>query len=177
MKLILRISVFIMSALLIMVGIAVAKTYAQNADPNVLINSLKGGGYVVVLRHGATDHSQSDVQPPDYTDVTKQRRLSNAGRDTARQIGNSLKETGIVFGQVKTSLLDRGIETGKIVSGIEVTPVLDLTESGDSVDQPEKDRRSQVLRDLVGVSPEPGKNTLLVTHKPNIVFAFGDKLA
>ncbi len=149
---------------------------AQGVDTPTLIAALKNGGYVMVLRHGETDHNQKDAQPPDYTDVTKQRRLSEKGRETARGIGEAIKKLGLAFDKVETSLLDRGIETGKLVASTEVMSSLDLTENSDAVDPAEKERRLMALEKMVGVMPEPGKNTLLVTHKPNIVGAFGKAL-
>jgi len=37
----------------------------------------------------------------------------------------------------------------------------------------ENNRRAQALRAVIGRMPEPGTNTLIVTHKPNIVDALG----
>ena len=38
---------------------------------------------------------------------------------------------------------------------------------------PTANRRTAGLRKLVGTAPRPGTNTVLVTHKPNILDAFG----
>lgn len=37
----------------------------------------------------------------------------------------------------------------------------------------ENNRRAQAFRAIVGTAPDPGSNTLVVTHKPNILDAFG----
>ena len=37
----------------------------------------------------------------------------------------------------------------------------------------ENNRRTQALRALVATPPDPSTNTLIVTHKPNILDAFG----
>jgi len=37
----------------------------------------------------------------------------------------------------------------------------------------EKSRRAQALRALAAAMPAPGTNTLIVTHEPNIMDAFG----
>ena len=159
---------------LVFVGsVFVAGARAQSQNAKALIAEVKGGGYVIVLRHGATNHDQKDAWPPDFSDLTKQRRLSDEGRQVATQIGEAVKKLGISFDKVITSKLDRGIETGKLVSGTDGIQTLDLTESSDSVAPAEKERRAMALRAMVGVVPTPGKDTLLVTHKPNIVDAFG----
>jgi len=54
-----------------------------------------------------------------------------------------------------------------------VTTTSDLTEGGLVVTPIENDRRAEALRKLAGTPPGKGKNTLIVTHKPNILDAFG----
>src|SRR4029434_6916619 len=49
----------------------------------------------------------------------------------------------------------------------------DLTEGGLVVTPIENDRRAQALRMLAAMPPAKGKNNLLITHKPNILDAFG----
>jgi hypothetical protein len=54
-----------------------------------------------------------------------------------------------------------------------VTATDDITEGGLVVTPIENDRRAEALRKLAVTSPPAGKNTLIVTHKPNILDAFG----
>ena len=49
---------------------------AQNADLGALMANLKGGGYVIVLRHGATNRDQADTDPLNHDNVARQRLLS-----------------------------------------------------------------------------------------------------
>ena len=63
---------------------------ADEGSLSLLLPSLQQGGYVLVLRHGATDARQSDVYPLNYKDMTKQRQLSEQGRDVARHMGSAL---------------------------------------------------------------------------------------
>ena len=49
----------------------------------------------------------------------------------------------------------------------------DITEGGLVVTPIENDRRTEALRKLAATPPLPGTNTLIVTHKPNILDAFG----
>ena len=48
-----------------------------------------------------------------------------------------------------------------------------MTEGGQVVSPNENTRRTQALRQMVAATPDPGTNTLIVTHKPNILDAFG----
>ena len=49
----------------------------------------------------------------------------------------------------------------------------DVSEGGQVVTPIENDRRAAAFRKLVATPPAPGTNTLIVSHKPNIVDAFG----
>jgi len=146
---------------------------AQTADIKALTSAMKQGGYVVVFRHGATNRDQADTDPLNHDNVAKQRVLSTGGIDVAKQVGAAFKKLGIQFGNVYTSKFNRAVETGKLISGGEVTQTLDFTEGGLVVTPIENDRRADALKKLAGVVPAAGKNTLIVTHKPNIIDAFG----
>jgi phosphohistidine phosphatase SixA len=147
--------------------------YAQTTDMKALLTDMKRGGYVIVFRHGATHRDQADTDPLNPDDIAKQRQLSEKGKEVAKEVGDSFKRLGIPLGQVYTSRFNRAIETGKLVSGGEVTTSVDITEGGLVVTPIENDRRAEMLRKMVAAKPEAGKNTLIVTHKPNIIDAFG----
>src|SRR5215510_6340646 len=147
--------------------------YAQAVDMKALVVALQQGGYVIVFRHGATNRDQADTDPLNHDDLAKQRLLSDKGKDLAKQVGDAFKTLGIPLGKVYTSKFNRAVETGKLVSGSDVTPSLDITEGGLVVTPIENDRRAEALQKMTGTVPEAGKNTLIVTHKPNIIDAFG----
>jgi phosphohistidine phosphatase SixA len=148
-------------------------------DPPELASALKQGGYVIVFRHGATDDSQKDIYPFNFDDMKAQRQLSTKGRDMARQIGTAIKKLGIPIGEIYTSRLNRAIETGKLLSDREVTPVDALTDSGaasaSAMANPTggNAKAGLALRQLVDAAPKAGANTFIVTHKTNIADAFG----
>ena len=152
---------------------ASACSHAQTVDVKALAETLKQGGYVIVFRHGATNRDQADTDPLNHENVAKQRLLSESGKEVAKQVGESFKAMQIPLGKVYTSKFNRAVETGKLISGSEVSSILDLTEGGLVVTPIENDRRAEALRMMVATPPDAGKNTLLVTHKPNIVDAFG----
>ena len=58
----------------------------------------------------------------------------------------------------------------------EVKTSIDVTEGGLVVSPNENNRRSKALRKLLGTTPPPGKNTVIVSHKPNLVDAAGKDL-
>ena len=156
---------------------------ATAADISKIVPMLKQGGYVLVLRHGATDESQKDVYPFVFDDMKKQRQLSDQGRKVARQMGAAIKALGIPIGQIYSSKLNRAIETGSLVSPAHITPVSELTDSGagsaSAMANPNgaNTKIGDAIRALVNKPPAMGTNNLLVTHKPNIADAFGKELA
>ena len=136
------------------------------------IELLKGGGYVLIMRHGATHQDQADTDPLNLANVDKQRQLTDAGRAKAREIGAAIKKLGIPIGQVITSQYYRAIETGRLMGFGEPQATADVAEGGQVVTPIENNRRTAALRKLAGTAP-PSTNLLVVTHKPNILDAFG----
>jgi len=150
-----------------------AGAQAQAPDVKALAASMKQGGYVIVFRHGATNRDQADTDPLNHDNVARQRLLSDSGRTVARQVGAAFRTLGIPLGRIHTSKFNRAVETGRLIGGTEVSPGIDITEGGLVVTPIENDRRAEALRAIVAMTPETGKNTLIVTHKPNILDAFG----
>jgi len=147
---------------------------AQTPDLKSLVAQLKDGGYVIVFRHGATNRDQADTDPLNPGNVAKQRLLSEKGKEVALQVGAAYKKLGVPLGDVYTSVFNRAVETGKLVSGHDVVAAtLDITEGGLVVTPIENDRRAEALKKMAATKPAPGRNTLIVTHKPNILDAFG----
>ena len=75
--------------------------------------------------------------------------------------------------EVHTSAFHRAVETGQLLGFGDVKPSLDFTEGGLVVTPIENSRRAQALRKFAGTMPPAGFNVILVTHKPNILDAFG----
>jgi phosphohistidine phosphatase SixA/uncharacterized cupredoxin-like copper-binding protein len=139
-----------------------------------LVTAMKQGGYVIVLRHGATNPNQADTDPFHRDNISAQRLLSPQGREVAARVGESFRKLGIPLGNVYSSEFNRAAETAKLVSGKDVTTTPDLTEGGLVVSPAENARRAKALKGMASTSPDAGVNTLIVTHKPNILDAFGE---
>jgi len=90
------------------------------------------------------------------------------------RVGDSFRKLGIPLGRVYSSEFNRATETAKLVSGKEVTTTPDLTEGGLVVSPAENARRAKALKEMARATPDAGVNTLIVTHKPNILDAFGE---
>jgi phosphohistidine phosphatase SixA len=152
---------------------------ANAADLGTLVPQLRQGGYVLVIRHGATDDSQKDAYPFVFDDMKKQRQLSEQGRQAARDIGAALKTLGIPLGEIYTSQLNRAVETGSLISGSQTIAKSELTDSGagsaSAMAKPTgaNTKGGAAIRDLVNAAPKPASNNVLITHKTNIADAFG----
>ncbi len=144
-----------------------------SVDLGKLVSAMKQGGYVIVLRHGATNPNQADTDPLHRDNIASQRLLSAQGREVATRVGDSFRTLGIPLGKVYSSEFNRATETAKLVSGESVTTTPDITEGGLVVSPAENARRAKALKQMASATPDGGVNTLIVTHKPNILDAFG----
>ena len=167
---------FVEAALLIGMAALAAQLVAQAAEPRSVVASLREGGYVIVMRHGATNRDMADTDPlnvDDPANVSKQRQLSDRGRRAAADMGSAFATLHIPLGDVYSSKFNRAVETARLVSGKEPKATADISEGGLVVTTVENERRAEAMRRLAATAPQAGTNTLLVTHKPNILDAFG----
>ncbi len=152
----------------------VGSAWGQGAvSAESILQALRAGGHVIVIRHGATHADPSDTDPLNTDNVAKQRQLNDKGRADAAALGDVLKAAGIPIGKVSSSRFYRAIETARLIGGREPITTADVTEGGQVVSPNENNRRAQALRTMVSTMPDPGTNTLIVSHKPNVIDAFG----
>jgi phosphohistidine phosphatase SixA len=170
-----RFRVLLLCVLLMAVPAAIVAS--QPPPPADLLDALRLGGYVIVLRHGATnsDAARDGMTNPGKTPAGE-RQLSDAGRAQAIAIGEGLRKLGIRAGLVMTSPLQRAVDTATLLGVGEVRINPFLTEAGAAISHEENDRRADILRKLVGYHAGPD-NLVIVTHRPNLIEAFGTSLA
>ena len=143
------------------------------ASAGDVLKLLRAGGYVIVFRHGATHADQADTDPLNLDNVAKQRQLNDKGRADAKAVGEVFQAAGVPIGKSLSSRFYRAVETARLIGGKEPQATPDVSEGGQVVSPNENNRRTQAFRAIVGTAPEPGTNTLVVSHKPNILDAFG----
>ncbi|UFZ07973.1 histidine phosphatase family protein [Bradyrhizobium ontarionense] len=141
--------------------------------PADLIDHLRSGGYVIVFRHGATVSVQAKADSMSRPNAPAQRQLNEEGRAQAKSIGESMRKLRIPVALVLTSPVQRAVDTGKLLGFGEVSASPDLAESGPESAPDDNNRRAQALRRLATERPPAGSNVVIVSHKPNIVDAFG----
>jgi phosphohistidine phosphatase SixA len=138
-----------------------------------LVQSLRSGGYNIVVRHGATFSNQADTNPFNFEDVANQRNLNDKGKDLAKAFGDAIRGIAVPVGEVYTSKFNRAYETAVLAGFEDIKRTVDLTEGGLVVTPDENNRRAEALRGMLTRAPEKGKNNVMITHKPNIIDALG----
>jgi broad specificity phosphatase PhoE len=147
-------------------------TIGASAQGNWL-DDVRRGGYVIVIRHGATYSNQADTDPLNIKNVAAQRQLNDQGRALAKMTGESMRALKIPVGTVVTSMFQRAVDTGTLLGFGAVTSTMDVTEGGLVVTPDENNRRAAAFRKLAATPPPAGSNVVIVSHKPNIMDAFG----
>jgi phosphohistidine phosphatase SixA len=143
----------------------------QSLHGRALLNALRAGGYVIVMRH-ATTEAKPDAPHVDLADCATQRNLTLEGRTLARSIGSAFDQLQIPLGRVVSSPFCRAEDTGALAFGHEETNAglgdKAVKNAGAAADA------ASALRPLIATTPQPGKVTIVVTHGFNIRSVVGD---
>ena len=153
--------------------LAMAAPDLAPADDGDLVQVLRGGGLVIVVRHGATFPDKADTDPLNFDNIAGQRNLNDKGKMLAKAFGDALREVGVPIGTVYTSKYNRAYETAVLAGFKNIVKTPDLTEGGLVVSPNENNRRAEALRKMLTVVPKGGTNSVLITHQPNIIAALG----
>ena len=143
---------------------------AEGPSPAADLAALRAGGFVIFLRHAATDPARADRDRSGLPDCEAQGILSEAGRADARALGEALRALGVPIGEVRASPWCRALETARLAFGRAEVDA-DLANLHDAADDTEKARRAAALQALLARSPAPGTNAVLVGHGFNLAAA------
>lgn len=169
-----KLLMLLVGAVLAILPAAVVVSQPSTPSPG-LLDKLRLGGYVIVLRHGTTNSEVAGRDPmsnPNWRSIVE-RQLNEEGRAQATEIGKALRDLGIPVSAVVTSPAQRAVDTGRLLGFGKVSTDPDLAEAGPAVSADENSRRADALRELVGFHKAADGNLVIVTHKPNLVEAFG----
>jgi phosphohistidine phosphatase SixA len=127
-------------------------------------------------------HASSPREPPDPTAANAdngqlERQLDEAGRSSARNMGEALHRLQIPIGAVLSSPTYRALETIKFAQLGPPTTLPQLGDSGQSMMADKTGARGAWLKAKSAESPAPGRNTIIVTHFPNIMEAYPQDIA
>src|SRR5262245_16590798 len=110
-------------------------------DHKAVITPLRAGGYVILVRHGATFSDQADTNPFNLADLSKQRKLNERGKELANAFGAPIRAAGVPVGEVYTSQFNRAYETAVLAGFGNIQTTVDLSEGGLVVTPDENNRR------------------------------------
>jgi len=136
-------------------------TAASAADQSDVINRLKAGGHILMIRHAL---APGNGDPPNFKigDCATQRNLDDTGRNQARSIGVWLRNNGVTSARVYSSQWCRCLETARLLN---LGPVQELA-ALNSFYERTQDRGPNLKALNVFISQQPVKGELivLVTH-------------
>ena len=158
------------AAVMVLWALAVSVS-AQELSGGTLVKALRGGGYVLVMRHASSPREVPDAKTANPDNTSRERQLDDAGRMTATAMGEALKRLAIPVRQVFTSPTYRARETVRLLGLPGVMPVEELGDAGRSM-QAAGDAQAEWLQKVVARTPMG--NALVVTHQPNIARAFAN---
>jgi len=148
---------------------------AQSPQGSDLVNALRKGGCVIVMRHASSPSAVPDKAVANPDNTKPERQLDETGRATASAMGKALRELKIPVGAVLSSPTYRALETVKFAQFPTPQPVPELGDNGQSM-QGGTAAQAEWLRKQVTQFPA-GSNTVLVTHLPNLTGAFPELAA
>jgi broad specificity phosphatase PhoE len=165
-----RLAVLLFTSILLIATPGLAQ---QRASDTEIADALRAGGNVIVFRHGATFSDQADTDPLNPDNIAKQRQLNAKGEEAAKALGEAFKKIGVPVSKAITSQFNRAYQTAKLAGIDNVEKTADVTEGGLVVSPNENNRRTDAFRKLASTVPAAGTNVVIVSHKPNIIDAFG----
>jgi len=156
----------------IIAATAVGASQAQPLAGKALVAALRQGGYVLVMRHTHSPEARPDKAAADPENTNLERQLDQVGRDTAVAMGEAIRNLGIRIGDVLSSPTYRALETVRLASLGRAQTFAELGDGGQSM-QRIAESPADWLRKRAGAEPRAGTDTVMVTHLPNLVAAFG----
>ena len=164
--------VFLMLTVLAVTAADSAAVSGQN-----LAVALRTGGYVILMRHASSPRNPPDPGTANADNPNLERQLDEAGRASAVAFGEAVRRLPIPVGQVLSSPTYRALETINFAQLGMPTTYPQLGDGGQSMITDTTGARGAWLRSKVAELPAMGKNTVIVTHFPNISEAYPTEAA
>jgi phosphohistidine phosphatase SixA len=138
-----------------------------------LLQQLRAGGYVLVMRHAQAPTAAPTGREAEPDNMHHERQLNEAGKASARELGAALDALQIPIGPIYSSPTFRALQTIRLAGLGTPRVVPELAEGAQGMASAAERPQIAWLRLAVEKFPPPDHNTLIVTHTPNIVGAFG----
>ncbi len=142
-----------------------------------LVQRLRAGGCVLVMRHARAPGAGPDARHANADNPRHERQLDDAGEASARALGAAVRTLRVPIGPIFTSPTYRARETVRLARLGSPRIVEQLAENQSGMSGAAERSQVEWLRRAVTRAPPAHSNTLIVTHTPNIVGAFGGDAA
>jgi phosphohistidine phosphatase SixA len=159
-------------AFLMFTALTATASHSESVSGQKLAAALRTGGYVILMRHASSPRNPPDAGTANAENSNLERQLDEAGRSSAVALGEAFRKLHIPIGQVLSSPTYRALETIEFARLGKPTTYPQLGDGGQSMIADKSGARGAWLRAKAAESPAVGKNTLIVTHFPNIVEAY-----
>ena len=157
----------------VLAGLAAASTaQARPLSGASLVTALRQGGYVLLMRHASSPLAPPSASAAEADNTKLERQLDDKGRSAALAMGVAIKTLRIPIGDVWSSPTYRALETVRLAALPIPQIAAELGDGGASM-QAIAESQSAWLRAKVRAAPRTGTDTVIVTHYPNIMGAFG----
>jgi phosphohistidine phosphatase SixA len=165
------------SAFLMFAALTPTVSHSESVPGQNLAAALRAGGYVILMRHASSPRNPPDAGTANADNSNLERQLDESGRSSARALGEAFRQLHIPIDQVLSSPTYRALETFKFAQLGKPTTYPQLGDGGQSMIADKSGARGAWLRSKAAESPAVGKNTLIVTHFPNILEAYPTEAA
>lgn len=156
-------------------GSAVPASGRPLAGP-ALIDGLRHGGYVLVMRHAHAPEAPPSPGDADPANRRRERQLDPVGQSAALDMGSALRKLRLPIGAVWSSPTYRARQTARLAGLPGPKIAVELGDGGRSM-QAATLAQARWLRGLANRPPRAGTDTVVVTQYPNIRAAFGNAAA
>jgi phosphohistidine phosphatase SixA len=150
-----------------------APASAQQLAGAALVDALRHGGYVMVMRHAHAPEAPPSAAEADPANRNRERQLDAAGQAAARGMGSALRALHLPIGVAWSSPTYRARETARLAGLSAPRIAAELSDGGTSMRAATNDQ-ADWLRKLANRRPRGGTDSVIVTQYPNIKAAFGD---
>lgn len=146
-------------------ALAVSSGRTQELEGAALADALADGGYVIVMRHAQAPRERPSEDEAARGNVDLERQLDETGRAHMVAMAYAFRELDMPVGERLTSPTFRAIESGRYFGFGDEQVVEALGPGGDAA-----------WLSVKAAEPPAAGNTVLITHRGNVVDAFGEGL-
>lgn len=149
---------------------------AQQLAGHALVQALQRGGYVLVMRHASSPMTPPTAAQAEPDNVSHERQLDDTGRNTSVAMGAAITALQIPIGMVWSSPTYRALQTARL-AGLPQPKTAPELGAGGAMMQAAGSVPADWLKAKAAEIPHPSTDTVVITHQPNIMAAFGQEAA